>query len=137
MNEVKEVNERVAQSIKDTLDRFDKMDLNSTEASIVVKEVAEMYKAYATFDLEDRRLKLDEQIAYDKQRADEATAANDKRTFWTNVGDIFCRTLLGTASTMFNAAIFQNLMQAEKDTTIGSTSMKTFLRGGFKIFRNN
>lgn len=133
---MEEVNKRVAESIMSTLDRFDTLDLNSKEASVVVQQVAELYKALTTHELEEERLKLDQQIAFDKQLADEAVARNDKRTFWLGVADVFTRFCLGASNSVFNAAIFQNLLEAEKDVTIGSTSMKTFLRGGFKIFKN-
>ena len=135
---VEEVNKKVAESIVNVLDKFDKTeDLNSKEASIIIQQAADMYKTFATYDTEMKRLALDQQIADDKKIADDAANKVEKMNFWATVADIVVKTALGTSSSMFNAAIFQHLLNAEKDTTIGSTSMKTCLRGGFKIFKNN
>lgn len=146
--ELHEVNEQVAESIVNALKRFETEDLGSLNAANTIKEVSELYKTLTMYEiemekldleekLESDKLKVEQQVANDKKAADEASHKTEVLGFWATVGDTFARFVLGTASSMFNAAIFQHLLNAEKETTIGSTSMKTFLKGGFKIFKNN
>lgn len=127
---MEEVNRMIKDMIEMNYDALEDLNPNSEEAKALVRSTVDLYKVLSEYEIQQQRINLES----DQKAKDDKI---EKHNGWIKIGDIVIRAGLTIVTSLFNAAIFRNLTIMEKDTTVGSTSLKTFLKGGFNIFKPN
>ena len=145
---MEEVLTKTKETIISNLNELSTLMPGSEEAETLWSCTDNLLKTYLTANIDLERLDLEgKKVSYEREvnlekeenarKSEELKARDEKRNFWIKVADITARVCMTTMASMFNAAVFQHLLNFERDSTVGSTSTKTFLRGGLNIFKTN
>ena len=106
----------------------------SAEAESLARYTNDLIKIYLDYMYEATKLEAE-------KKEKEVLKTSEKKAkridIAIRVGEALSKVGVAIMTSMFNAAVFQKLMLFEENSTIGSTSTRTFLRGGLNIFKSS